>query len=101
MIVGPQGLSLLTAGSPPTHRDILDQWDCWVQSDAGCLEGYHLRVTWPFSFTHVDIRAGDSASQIRHEPSDQNWVIWKDVALQHSGLTVFGLVVFGDGDLSC
>lgn len=35
-IVGPQGLSLLTAGSPPTHRDILDQLGlldpirCWM-----------------------------------------------------------------------
>ena len=70
-------------------------------SDAGCWEGYHLRVTWPFSFTHADIRAGDSASQIRHEPSDHNWVIWRDVALQHFGLTVLGLVAFGDGNLSC
>lgn len=71
-IAGPQGRSLLTARSPPAHRDILDQWGCWVQSDAGCWEGYHLRVTCPFSFTHADIRAGDFASQIRHEPSDHN-----------------------------
>lgn len=49
------------------------------------------QVTWAFSFTYAEVRAGDSASQIRHEPSDQNWMIWRDVALQHFGSTVFGL----------
>lgn len=78
----------------------------WTSGAAGAnqmLDAWRatIWVTWPFSFTHADIRAGDSASQIRHGPSDQNWMIWKDVALQHSGLTDFGLVVFGDGELSC
>lgn len=73
-----------------------DQWGCWIQSDARCWEGHHLKltwagVTWAFSFTYAEVRAGDSASQIRQEPSDQNRMIWRDVALQHFGSTVLGL----------
>ena len=49
------------------------------------------KVTRAFSFTYAEVRVGDSASQIRREPSDQNRMTWRDVALQHFGSTVFGL----------
>lgn len=72
---------------------------CWIQSHTRCWgqlpsQNHLSKVTWAFSFTCAEVIAGDSASQIRHSPFDQNWMIWRDVALQHFGLTVFGLVAF-------